>query len=245
MTCPDDALGSSPITAQELPLPRSCPPGLSSRPGAADTATVAYEVDRRPGEWVRERTARRERRIWIGLAVGFLVTGAFLAFAIGRHVSIAASAAFLAAVLLVRPYVEGYVDRHIRLRSGTQAEIAVGETLEQLRRDGWIVMHDIERPGEANLDHIVSGPNGVYLIETKARRYEDRHLGRVKGQAMWLHDQLGVWVTPVICIRSRRGGPFRTKRVWVVPLGELLEWLKAQRNPSVAFERLARFADRL
>jgi len=46
---------------------------------------------------------RRERRIWIGLAVGFLITGAFLALAIGRHVSIAASAAFLAAVLLIRP----------------------------------------------------------------------------------------------------------------------------------------------
>jgi hypothetical protein len=64
---------------------------------------VAYELDRRPGAWVREQTARRERRIWIGLAVGFLVTGAFLALAVGRHVSIAASAAFLAAVLLVRP----------------------------------------------------------------------------------------------------------------------------------------------
>lgn len=233
-----------PWTARQL-LPRNCPPGLSSRPSAADTANVAYEVDRRPGTWVREQTTRRERRIWIGLAVGFLVTGAFLALAIGRHVSIAASAAFLAAVLLVRPYVEGYVDLHIRLRSGTQAEIAVGETLEQLRREGWIVMHDIERPGEANLDHIVSGPNGVYLIETKARRYEERHLGRVKHQARWLHDQLGVWVTPVICLHSRRREPFRAKGVWIVPRSELLEWLKAQRNTPVAFERLARFADRL
>ncbi len=233
-----------PWTARQS-LPRNCPPGLSSWPSPADTATVAYEVDRRPGEWVREQTARRELRIWIGLAVGFLITGAFLALAVGRHVSIAASAAFLAAVLLVRSYVEGYVDRHVRLRSGTWAEVAVGETLEQLRRDGWIVMHDIERPGEANLDHIVSGPNGAYLIETKARRYEDHHLGRLKGQAMWLHDQVGVWVTPVICIRSRRGRPFRSKRVWVVPLGELLEWLRAQRNAPVEFERLARFADRL
>jgi hypothetical protein len=206
---------------------------------------VAYEVDRRPGSWVQEQTARRERRIWIGLAVGFLVTGAFLALALGRHVSIAASAAFFAAVLLVRPYVERYVDRHVRLRSGTRAEIAVGETLEQLRRDGWIVMHDIQRPGGANLDHVVSGPNGVFLIETKARRYEERHLGRAKHQARWLHDQLGVWVTPVICLHARRREPFRAKGVWVVPLHGLLEWLQAQRNAPVEFERLARFADRL
>lgn len=204
---------------------------------------MAYEVDRRPGEWVREQTARRERRIWIGLAVGFLVTGAFMALAIGRHVNIAASAGFLAAVLLVRPYVEGYVDRHVRLRSGTRAEVAVGETLEQLRRDGWIVMHDIERPSEANLDHVVSGPNGVFLIETKARRYEERHLGRVKHQTRWLHDQLGVWVTPVVCLHERRREPFRAKGVWIVPHTELLEWLQAQRNTPVTFERLARFAD--
>jgi hypothetical protein len=226
-------------------LPRSCPAGLSSRPGAADTDPVAYEVDRRPGAWVREQTTRRERRIWTGLAIGFVVTGAFLALAIGRHVSIAASAGFLAAVLLVRPYVEGYVDRHVRLRSGTRAEVAVGETLEQLRREEWIVMHDIERPGEANLDHIVSGPNGVFLIETKARRYEERHLGRVKHQARWLHDQLGVWVTPVICLHARRREPFRAHGVWIVPHTELLEWLQTQRNTPVAFERLARFADRL
>jgi hypothetical protein len=206
---------------------------------------VAYEVDKRPGAWVRDQTARREQRIWAGLAVGFLVTAAFLALALGRHVNVAASAAFLAAVLLLRPYVEGYVDRHVRLRSGTRAEVAVGETLEQLRRDGWIVMHDIERPGAANFDHIASGPNGVFLIETKDRRYEDRHLARVKGQAAWLHDQVGVWVTPVICIRARRGGPFRTRGVWVVPLSELVNWLLAQRNAPVEFERLARFADSL
>jgi hypothetical protein len=97
---------------------------------------------------VREQTARRERRIWVGLVFGLLITGAFLALAFGRHVSIAASAVFLAAVLAVRPSVERYVDRHIRLRSGARAEVVVGETLEQLRHDGWIVMHDIERPGE-------------------------------------------------------------------------------------------------
>jgi Nuclease-related domain len=206
---------------------------------------VAYEVDRRPGRWVREQTARRERRIWVGLVFGLLITGAFLALALGRHVSIAASAVFLAAVLAVRPSVERYVDRHIRLRSGARAEVVVGETLEQLRHDGWIVMHDIERPGEANLDHIASGPTGVFLIETKDRRYEERHLPRIKGQAAWLHDKLGVWVTPVICIRARHGRPFRTKGVWVVPLNELLSWVRVQRNAQVEFERLARFADRI
>jgi len=105
------------------------------------------------------------------------------------------------------------------------------------------VLHDIEQSGEGNIDHLVSGPNGVYLVETKERRYEDRHVVKVKRQAAKLHDELGVWVTPVICLYERQGGPFRTQGVWVVPRQHLLDWLREQNHPPVAFERLAGFAD--
>ncbi len=106
-------------------------------------------------------------------------------------------------------------------------------------------MHDVKPDGEANIDHIASGPNGVYVVETKARRYDAQHLPRVKRQAAWLHDELGAWVTPVVCIHRRGGKPFRTQGVWVVPHCELLSWLGAQRNRPAAFERLARFAESL
>jgi hypothetical protein len=208
-------------------------------------AGMAYDVDRRPGAWVQEQTARRERRILLGIGLGLLITGAFLVLALGRHVSIGGSLAFLGGLLVVRQYGNRYVDLHLRLRRGTQAEVDVGATLEELRHEGWIVMHDLERPGSENIDHLVSGPNGVYLIETKANRYEERHLGRAKGQAHWLHDQLGVFVTPVICLRARRRKPFRHDKVWIVPHQELLDWLRAQRNHPVDFNRLARFADSL
>jgi hypothetical protein len=194
---------------------------------------MAYDVDRKPGTWVRAQTARRERRIWAGLTAGFLVTCAFLVLALGRHVTIAGSLGFLAAIALVRPYVERFVETHIRMRAGARAEVAVGETLEQFRREGWIVMQDIQRPGRANIDHLVSGTNGIYLIETKANRYEDRHLGRVMRQALWLHDELDVFVTPVVCLGSRRRRPFKTHGVWVVPHAQLLDWLRAQRNQPV------------
>jgi Nuclease-related domain len=212
---------------------------------AADDCGVAYNLDRKPGAWVRAQTARRERRIWAGLAAGFLVTCAFLVLALGRHVTIAGSLGFLAAVALARPYAERVVDRHVRMRSGTRAEVAVGETLESLRSAGWIVMHDIQRGGDANLDHLVSGPNGVYLIETKANRYEDWHLRRVMEQALELHEVLDVFVTPVVCLGSRRGQPFKSRGVWVVPHDQVLDWLRAQRNQRVDFDRLARFADSL
>jgi hypothetical protein len=52
-------------------------------------------------------------------------------------------------------------------------------------------------------------------------------------------------VTPVICLHARKGKPFRTQGVWVVPRERLLNWLREQHNQPVTFERLARFADRV
>src|SRR4051812_32927294 len=143
------------------------------------------------------------------------------------------------------PAAERYMSRQVDYLTGGRAEEAVGMTLNELRHEGWIVMHDIERAGEGNLDHLVSGPGGVFLIETKARRYVYAHLPRVKRQAARLHDELDVWVTPVICIHQRAGAPWRASGVSIVPGGQLLAWLRAQRNATVDFDRLARFADSL
>lgn len=49
---------------------------------------------------------------------------------------------------------------------GRDGEIAVGQYLEDLRRDGYHVFHDI--PSEkGNVDHVLIGPGGVFAIETK------------------------------------------------------------------------------
>jgi hypothetical protein len=49
-------------------------------------------------------------------------------------------------------------------------ERAVGEELNKLMLDGCQVFHDFPLNGDANLDHIVVAPSGVYAIETKTRR---------------------------------------------------------------------------
>ncbi|RYZ38843.1 MAG: NERD domain-containing protein [Myxococcaceae bacterium] len=51
---------------------------------------------------------------------------------------------------------------------GAEGEERVGELLEQLRPLGWSVEHDVKigRRG-ANVDHLVIGPPGVYVINTK------------------------------------------------------------------------------
>jgi hypothetical protein len=51
---------------------------------------------------------------------------------------------------------------------GYEGEIAVGQELNQLMRDGYYVYHDFP-DGKFNIDHIIVGPSGVFAVETKAR----------------------------------------------------------------------------
>ena len=53
-------------------------------------------------------------------------------------------------------------------RLGYEGEIAVGQELNQLMRDGYYVYHDFPA-GKFNVDHIVVGASGVFAVETKAR----------------------------------------------------------------------------
>lgn len=51
---------------------------------------------------------------------------------------------------------------------GAQGEEATAQALKALPRD-WVVMHDVRWPGRrfANIDHVVIGPPGVFVIDSK------------------------------------------------------------------------------
>jgi hypothetical protein len=49
---------------------------------------------------------------------------------------------------------------------GRQGEIEVGHSLEELRKNGYVIFHDI-LAGDFNIDHVVIAPNGIFAIETK------------------------------------------------------------------------------
>jgi hypothetical protein len=62
----------------------------------------------------------------------------------------------------------GLLRRRRLLQLGYDGEVAVGQELSQLLRDGYHVFHDF--PAEQfNIDHIVVGSKGVFAVETKAR----------------------------------------------------------------------------
>lgn len=55
-----------------------------------------------------------------------------------------------------------------RLKLGRDGEKVVGQSLEELRTGGAIVLHDITSNG-FNVDHVVISIKGIFVIETKTR----------------------------------------------------------------------------
>ncbi len=68
---------------------------------------------------------------------------------------------------------------------GAQGERAVGSILDELRVRGWAVFHDVRWPGRvrANLDHVVVGPPGVFVVD--AKNWSGRI--HVRDDTFWCH----------------------------------------------------------
>ncbi len=62
-------------------------------------------------------------------------------------------------------------------RLGLMGERAVGEELNQLMLDGFRVFHDFPADDKWNIDHVLVGSQGVYIVETKARRKQQGPAG--------------------------------------------------------------------
>jgi hypothetical protein len=58
-----------------------------------------------------------------------------------------------------------------RWASGAAGERRTAAALEGLEADGWTVLHDVRLPGRRwNLDHVLLGPPGVVVVESKQWR---------------------------------------------------------------------------
>ena len=210
---------------------------------------------------VEYRRARDRRRRGVFAAFGFVLVGAGLAEAARRaaaggiRAGLATSA--LICVLLAGRCMWSGRDPERWLR-GAAGEVATALVLGALPAPKWAVLHDRRVPGSrANLDHLVIGPSGVWVIDTKATRarvragwrtvrFGDRRLdtGPVKWEAQVVADRLGVPVRPLVVVHGdglrRRGG--RCGGVRVVPAHALLSGLRRHRwrlRPS----RVAALAD--
>src|SRR5205823_5464746 len=117
---------------------------------------------------------------------------------------------------------------------GSRAERAIGAKLAVLKGQGWLVVHGYKKDHGGDIDHILYGPNGAFIIETKSYRYRASDLRQARTNAWWLHERLGLqcWVTGVLCVDEERE-PEKKDNVWVVSHPQLVDWLQQQRNVPV------------
>jgi hypothetical protein len=68
-------------------------------------------------------------------------------------------------------YALDAVPQHIeRWAVGADGERRTEKALRRLERVGWHFLHDLDRPGAGNVDHLAIGPGGVYVLDSKAWR---------------------------------------------------------------------------
>lgn len=202
---------------------------------------MAADPDRVPGRWVTEQSRRATLRVWVLLGVfGASLVGGALAAQLGwlsSREGAATGLAVSALALLAFLAAERRSMQADAWNRGSRAEREVGEVLERLREDGGIVVHDVELD-RGNIDHVVALPRGVYLVETKARGFKEQHLKSVKRQAYQLHEEVGSWVTPVICLAMRSDRPYCREGVWIMGQSHLTPWMRHRRGRPVNLERV-------
>lgn len=99
--------------------------------------------------------------------VGFLALPVARAWAVipGVLLAVFVAPAVMASLRAFRRFREAQ-----NLRLGIRGEQAVAETLHEVGDKGFRAFHDLPGGANWNIDHVVVGSRGVFLIETKARR---------------------------------------------------------------------------
>jgi Nuclease-related domain len=205
---------------------------------------MAYDVRQRPATYTSVRARQHSRRSLLFIGAFMVVAAIPLVLSQRMEVPIVAIVVILGLATLLYRAAESELDLMGRWVLGNASEQAVGATLDGLG-EPYFVMHDIPQDREGNIDHLVSGPNGVYVVETKSRAYKPQDLTKAKRQAAKLAGELDVWVTPVVCLARRDEDPSRHEGGWVMSPHALVSWLREQHNAPVQLERLARFVDTL
>jgi Nuclease-related domain len=247
---PAELLGSG-WAALDLPghpsgVPRT-PPGSGLEPPGSVAAVPAQPVTGSLGSPGRSALAAYRRRRAEELAVW--------ARTLAWRAPLVAAAGVVAQVLVVQaglPYgglvglaVAALVGWRLRFRPSEQARTwqrgATGERrtarlLDRLTRDGYVVFHDLAVPGSpANVDHLVIGPSGVFVIDSKQwsgsvhqgadglawhNHYRlDRTLETVRWEAETLGRLLGTSAVALLCVHGAHvhGGGLHARGVAIVP----------------------------
>jgi Nuclease-related domain len=201
--------------------------------GSAGRSALAQYRRRRSQElaaWTRSLVWRAPLVAAAGLTGSALATQAGLARTLPAVVGLAA-AVLVGWWLRFRPSPQARA-----WQRGASGERRTARLLDRLGRDGYQVFHDLAMPGSpANIDHLVVGPSGVFVIDSKQwtgsvqqsadgliwhNHYRlDRALATIRWQALTLGRLLGIPVAPLLCVHHAhvQGGGLRAHGVAIVP----------------------------
>jgi hypothetical protein len=223
------------------------PPGVPWTPPAATLPALPAEVTGSLGSPGRSALAayRRRRAEELTVWARSLAWRAPLVAAAGALVQVLAAQAGLPHGGLVGLALAALVGWRLRFRPSEQARTwqrgAHGERhtarlLDRLTRDGYVVFHDLAVPGSrANVDHLVIGPSGVFVIDSKQwtgsvqqgtdglvwhNHYPlDRTLETVRWEAETIGRLLGTRIHPLLCVHGAHvhGGGLHAQGVAIVP----------------------------
>jgi hypothetical protein len=214
---------------------------IVGRPGASAAAQYQRRRAAERAGWARTLPWRAAAMLAAGVAVGLLA-----AQVVARRGGLAgiAVAAGQAWVLRFRPSPDA-----LAWRRGAAGERRTARLLARLERHGWAVLHDLAIPGSvANIDHLVVGPGGVVVIDSKQYRgrlhldsygllWHGRHLlvsslRKVRWQADQADQVLGIADINVGAIVAVHGasipwGGLDADGVTVAPAGRVPDLLRA------------------
>jgi hypothetical protein len=124
------------------------------------------------GRYVAEQSIKKFQKQFIVLFLSFYIiaiAGGYLAGIIKGHYSFIPVICFIIAVPFIFKYlnhITGKLERErMNFRKGATGEAVVGFILNNFP-DDFRVIHDLTTP-YGNVDHVVIGPSGTYIIDTK------------------------------------------------------------------------------
>src|SRR5829696_4802928 len=223
------------------------------RPGASAHAEYRRRRATERAAWTHSLPWRIGAAMAVGLAAWLLATQVTAHLAALAGLTVAAGLAWRLRFRLSPATVAW--------RRGAAGERRTARLLAPLERCGWAVLHDLAIPGSpANIDHLVIGPGGVVVIDTKQYRgqlwldpdglvWHGRHqLVATLRKVRWAADQadqvLGVADVQILAIMAVHGakvpwGQLTADGVIVAP-ARRMQALPAILGP----ERVAWLADR-
>jgi hypothetical protein len=243
---PAELLGSGWDALDPSGDPRT-PPGAGLGPPGPQPTVVAEPPSGSLGSPGRSALAEYRRRRALELAgwTRSLVWRAPLVAAAGALAQVLAAQAGLPRAGLVGVTAAALVAWRVRFRPSEQARTwqrgAHGERhtarlLDRLTRDGYVVFHDLAVPDSpANVDHLVIGPSGVFVIDSKQwigsvhqggdglawhNHYRlDRTLETVCWEAQTVSRALGTSTAALLCVHGAhvQGGGLHAQGVAIVP----------------------------